>query len=64
MYRYFGGEYVVEGFAKLVTFVCGQLYNKLTVTPVHGVAQSAGSYHPPNLSTLTVNFLHSQSPHN
>jgi len=31
---------------------------------VYGVAQSAGSSHLPNLSTLTVKFLHSQSPHN
>ena len=52
----------VTGSAKLVTFVCGQLHNKLSVNPVYAVAQSAGSSHLPNLSTLTVNFLHSHFP--
>jgi len=53
-----------RGSAKLVTCVCGQLYDKFSVNPVYGVAQSAGSSHRPNLSALTVNLLHSQFPHN
>ena len=52
-----------SGSTKLVTFVCGQLYNNFSVNPFYGVAQSPGSSHPPNLSTLTVNFLHSPFPH-
>jgi len=53
-----------RGSAKLVKIVCGQLHNEFSVNTIYGLAQSAGSSHPPNLCTLSVNFLHSQFPHN
>jgi len=64
VYRYVSRKNIVERVNKISDIYVGSAVQQIVSKPVYGVAQSSGSSHPPNLSTLSVKFLHSVFPHN